>query len=482
MPYAARFNYNKDPNDPYKQNGQGGVNISGVQGADYSTNIPGQENQTKSKTSSGNYANIQSYLDANKDQGDQMGQTIASNVESKANEAQQKVTDYGSKAPSVQAYDPNEAYGNLTKLNDEQKNAYRTYKSTGGYSGPESYDKVAGYDDTQKIATEAATKAKNAGNEYGQQQLLKDQYNRPNYSAGENKLDQTLLQNSSGSRQALEGISQKYSGLDKLFQDTTTNVGNAINQATTQAQANKQNIAQAEANQWNTMMSELQKRADETNKQNELLRNKYLTDFRDKNNTLSSDALQMAGLSDGQKLYGLDLGGYITPDTTVAGVDNVATVDEREKYKALADLVQDPTRTQVTMDGKSINPISFNKAQFDKDIAAKQKYLDDLFGKTDLSGYGGFNHHGGTASANANVNIANYLKNGDAAISATPSYRSGAQGDDLYRTIDRIQGDDRGTWEDQAKIDTVNLAKADLYAKIQQFLNDQKYYDTIKKG
>lgn len=474
MPYAARFNYNKDPNDPYKQNGQGGVNISGVQGADYSTNIPGQENQTKSKTSSGNYANIQSYLDANKDQGDQMGQTIASNVESKANEAQQKVTDYGSKAPSVQAYDPNEAYNNVTKLNDEQKNTYRTYKNTGGYSGPESYDKVDGYDDTQKIATEAATKAKNAGNEYGQQQLLKDQYARPNYTAGENKLDQTLLQNSSGSRQALEGISQKYSGLDKLFQDTTTNVGNAINQATTQAQANKQNIAQAEANQWNAMMSELQKRADETNLNNQKTIAQLTDDIeKSKNGTISENLMKMSGLKEGTRLFGLDPTKYFRPNNTQAGVNNVATADERAKYKALADLVGDPSRTQVTDKAETINPVTFNQAGFDAELKAKQDWFDELAKNTTLDDQFSFEHNGGQANGFAQANIADYLKNGSGAISPTFSY------DQHHDPITRASD---GRWTQQASIDATNGVRGSLTNKIEKWLQDAGYYNYLKKG
>ena len=64
MPFAAPT---KLEDDPTKKNQNGGVNISG-QSSTFATNVPGQEGSSPSKDakSSGQYSNIQSYLDANK--------------------------------------------------------------------------------------------------------------------------------------------------------------------------------------------------------------------------------------------------------------------------------------------------------------------------------------------------------------------------------------------------------------------------------
>jgi len=280
MPYAP--NYMMDEEQKKKAAEGGGVNISGVGGSDFSTGVPGQDAgaASKDKKSSGQYANIQSYLDANKDQADTMGSTIAGNVESKAKDATQKITDFQAKAPEVKAYDPNEAYKNLGSLTDEQKNTYRTQKTTGGYSGPDSVDKIEGYGDTQKAATEASSLVKNTGNEYGQQQLLKDTYKRPDYTAGQNKLDQVLLQNSAGSKAALQDVSNKYAGLDALFNDANTKVGGAVNAATTQALANKDAVSKAEKDQWDNLINPIQERATQQTAANKALIERANNDLR----------------------------------------------------------------------------------------------------------------------------------------------------------------------------------------------------------
>lgn len=381
MPFAANY-----MDDEQKKNQQGsGVNISGGAPTNFATGIPGQEaGASKDKKSSGQYANIQSYLDANKDQADTMGSTIAGNVTQKADDATSKIQGFESKAPEVKAYDPNAAYSNLGKLSDDQKNEYRTQKSTGGYSGPQSVDQVEGYQDTMKAANEASTLVKNAGNESGQQALLKDTYKRPNYSAGENRLDQVLLQNSAGSKSALEGLSSKYAGLSGMFDQANQKVGNAVNNATSQALKNKENIVSAEKSQWDSLVNPIQARAAEANVKNPELITRVQNDAMDE--TLSDETLAQLGLSEGQGLYDLDLSRYVNPNFTQVGINDVADANERSRYQALADLVGDPTRNQIGAAGKDIKPIAFNKDQFDKDFSGKKAEYEKAFNSYDLSG------------------------------------------------------------------------------------------------
>ena len=367
MPYAIKPDLDEELKKDQNQNG---VNISGGGGANFSTGVPGQESTSaKPQKSSGNYANIQSYLDANRDQADQMGQKIATNVETKAQDAQNKIQSLETKAPEVKAYDPNETYSKLGSLSDQEKNEYRKTRETGGYEGPQSIDKVEGFADTQKAANEAANLVKSSANEFGQQTLLKDTYKRPNYSSGQNRLDQALLQGSEGSRKSLEGLSQKYSGLDELFNNVSSKVGGAINQSSQQALENKNKIIQAEADQWKNLVDPIQSRADEANRINPDLINRIQSDAADK--ILSQETLDRLGLSEGMGIYDLNLQNYITPDFTQANLDNVATADERNKYQMLNDLFQDQTRNQISASGRQINPIAFNKEQLEKDAAKK---------------------------------------------------------------------------------------------------------------
>lgn len=459
MAYAARFRYD----DPEKQNG---TNISGASSG-AAVGIPGQES-SKPQKGSGQYANIQSYLEANKDQGDQMGQKIAGDVSQNAQTAQNKITEFQSKAPSVREYDPNEAYNNLGNLSTEQKETYRANKATGGYSGPQSLDQVEGYDDTQKAYNQANQKLEGIKSESGQQQLLRSTYERPQYSAGENKLDQVLLQNSPNSRSRLEELGQTYSGLGGLFSNAETNVGNAINTANATALKNKNKIQEAESNQWNSILNPIQQRADQANVENPVLSNRLYEDLLD--NVLSEDTLNRLGLNVGTKLYNQNLINYFTPGQTQVGVDNVATAEERAKYQALADLVQDPTRTQITSTGKAIDPYTFDKAKFEADNAAKQAEMQNIFDNTVLGQDFGFDNFGWYVNGRADTNVGNYLRDPNQGSIQLSNQISGP-GNTYGRAA-----------SNEARSDAMLGARTRLIDQIEKFLNDNNYYRTIQKG
>lgn len=336
---------------------------------------------------SGSWTNLNTYLDANKQQGDQMGQTIASNITQKADDATSKINNLATKTATVAAYDPNDVYSRVTNLSDTDKTNYRAQKATGGYTGPNSIEKVDGYADTDKAQTQASEAVNNAKNEYGQQQLLKDTYNRPQYTAGQNKLDQVLLQNSAGSKQALEGVANRFSGITDLFNATSKNVGQSLNTANQQALANKQNVLTGEKNQWDSLINPIQARADQMNKDNPALINRISSDLSD--DVLSDETLSRLGLTEGTNLYETNLNSYFNPNNTQVGLNEAANSDERVKYKAIMDLFDDTSRNQINTQGSQINPTGFNKEKFDKDIteqsgrynawSAEQPKIDSLY-------------------------------------------------------------------------------------------------------
>lgn len=382
MPFAPTSAQDEELNK--KQGENQPQNISGS-GTSFSTGVPGQDaGASKDKKSSGQYANIQSYLDANKDQADAMGSKISSNIENKGSEAKSAVEGFSSSAPKVAEYDPNAALGRVTSLSDQEKQDYRTQRQTGGYSGPDSLEQTQGYADTQKKATEAAQLVKNAGTEQGQQQLLKDTYARPNYSAGQNKLDQVLLQGSQGSKAALESAASKYSNLDQLFNQAQQDVGAGINASKTQALSNKEKIAAAEKAAMENLINHIQQRATEQNAANQALISRAQQDVQDE--TLAGDIMAQLGLNEGQNLFDLNLGNYLNTDATQVGLNQAANADERAKYAALANLFEDQSMNKIDDNGKAINPISFNKEQFGKDVASKQAAYEQAFNTVDLSG------------------------------------------------------------------------------------------------
>lgn len=390
MPFAAPTNFDEEQK---RKQQQGGVNVSGTS-TSFASNVPGQEQpsgQSGQQKSSGQYSNIQSYLDANKTQADGMGQRIAGDISNKAEDASKKIQSFESSAPKVQAYDPNAAIQKATALSDDERLQYQQTKKTGGYTGPDSLEKAQGYQETMQAGQTAIQNVKDAGSETGQQQLLKQTYARPKYTAGENRLDQVLLQNSAGSRAGLENVRNKYSGLENMLSGATTKVGGAINDAKTQALSNKQSILSAEQAARKAIVDPLELRAKEANDKNPALIDRIINDASDE--TLSEETLAMLGLTEGEDIFSLDLKNYVNPDRTQVGIDNVATAEERQKYAALAQLFEDPTMNQISSDGKSIAPVKFNKEQFAKDKTAKQAEYQNAYktaaGSVYIMGNGG---------------------------------------------------------------------------------------------
>jgi hypothetical protein len=462
MPYAAPSLMEEDELKKKEQNG--GVNISG-ESTSFSTGVPGQEaSGAKPKTGSGaKFANIQSYLSANQQQGNQMGEKIAGDVSQNADQAIDKTNQFQAAAPKVDAYDPTDAYKNVTSLNDQQKSQYNTAKA--GYQGPQQLDQVAGYGDAQSATAKAAGQVQNAKTEEGQRALLKDTYKRPSYSAGENALDQTIMQNSAGSKQGFENLAQKYSGINSIFDTASQSVGNAVNQSKQTGLANQKAINEGEAQAMTGLIDPIKARAAQQTAQNASRIKAVGEDVTD--DVLSADTLEMLGLNDGQKLWDMNLGSYLSPDHTEVGVNNAANADERARYAALTALINGQSGNEITADGKAINPVKFNRGQFDSDYAAKTAEMDRIAHATNL----GSTQRAGDpdadwAEASGNVNIADYLARGNQAVNVGPGQYLGSG----IRII-----------SDSAS-DAQEAARADLFRQINDWLAQNKYNRAIKKG
>jgi hypothetical protein len=375
MPFAAASQMDEDKLKAQDKNGAA-PNISGESGG-FATGVPGQESSAgkQTKGSGDKFANIQSYLSANKDQGEQMGQKVTSDVEKNASDATQKVQDFSTKAPTVQAYDPSAAYANVTSLSDADKQAYNAAKA--GYKGPQQLDQVEGYGDTSKAVGTASQQVQNAGNEAGQRELLKQTYKRPSYTGGENALDQTIVQNAPGARAGFEGLTQKYSGLSNMFNTAAQDVGGKVNAAAKQGLANQNAINTGEAKAKADLLDPIRARAQA---QNEAATGRITGVTNDvSDDTLSADTLAALGLTEGQNLYDLDLKSYLTPNYTQAGINNVANADERSRYAALTNLIGGKPGQEITAEGQAINPIGLNKEQFEKDLGGKKAEYEKAY-------------------------------------------------------------------------------------------------------
>lgn len=367
LAYNPNLDPNKknDPNDPQ--------NISG-ESTSFNQAPPGAPASLPEKKASGQYTNIQAYLGANTEQAANMGNTITQNVEDKSVQAQDDISKLASEKPNTAAVDPNKYLANPVASDAVE---YKALKDTGGYTGPSDLAGTQNYKNAYGSASAADSLVKATGTEEGRMTLLQDQYKRPNYSRGLQTLDQALLQNDPTSKQKFADINQKYSGISSLFNTTATDVGNAINSSKQNALANKQSIMTAEEKAWNDLINPIQARATQQTTDNAALYDRVKDDAKD--STLNDESLAALGLSAGQNTYGLNVGGYVNGDKTPVGLNNAANTTERERYAALNALINDQSRNQLTLDGKAITPVQFDKVNFDKDVAKKAAEYNNAY-------------------------------------------------------------------------------------------------------
>lgn len=336
------------------------------------------------KKSSGSFVNLQSYLDANKENTKSMADTISGGITDQAEKTINAGQLYNSATPAtIKSYSnddiKNSFYVDPSKADKTQ---YDNIKNTGGYSGPTSYEKINGYQDFSDNYGKAVNKLNQIDTEVGRQNLVKEQYARPSYSQGQSLLDQTLLQNDSYAKEKMLGTKNKYKDLFGMLDSTTKTAGDNINQNILTAAANKNQLNKSESDYMNQFMAPINERIAPTNALNQSIINKYQEDI--KNNLLTPEELSQFGLTAGQQTYGVDLNSYLNPNYTQSTVDNVASSEERAKYAALQSLM-DKSDGLITTEGKAINPATFNTDQFNKDVASKKAEVENIAANTPIS-------------------------------------------------------------------------------------------------
>lgn len=378
MPFLPRFGYNKEDED---QSGQNPSNISGTStsfdlpGANQSTNAP------KPQKKSGSWTNLNQYLSANKEQAGAMADKVTGDIDTNATQADQKLNQVKSAAPGTVAgltgQQIKDDYLNKADLlDDTQKGAYSTFKTTGGYSGPQDIYGIDGFDDAEAFTGKASQKLQQSKTEGGRQELLKDAYKRPTYSQGQNTLDNLLVQNDAGSRDKFGAVQNKWANLTSMFDSARDDISSRISTNKATAQANKSLFPGAEDEYTNEFLNPISQRANQFNIESGAARGNVSADLSD--DVLNQETLRRVGLSEGQNIYDTNLNNYISYDATQASADNVASVGERAKYAALMKLIGGEGQA-LTTDGKSIDPVKFDRTKFDADVKAKEDAWNQLY-------------------------------------------------------------------------------------------------------
>lgn len=208
MPYADSY-LDDDENDPSKAPQlAGGSEVYGGGSLNQSTG-----GNAKGPTSSDQYQNLNSYLDANKDSS--FGQDFVGKVQGETDKANQLQGDSANqfKAKSDQGavtYDEgltNSAFQDPNAFVADQGNVDKFKKQRDAtYQGPNAFSDAQDlYGQTYGQTRKAADTAEAAGTEGGRFALLGNYFGRPDYKQGEKSLDNLLIQ---GNPQTSQGIEQ----------------------------------------------------------------------------------------------------------------------------------------------------------------------------------------------------------------------------------------------------------------------------------
>lgn len=272
-----------DPNNPDKANTTNSGGVSTAQSP--STQISSGTSSTVSGApsgqgaatgaapaatpGSGNFTNLNQYVEANKDQGAGLGNAVAQGVQKSANtgltslSGAQNEFNTAEKAAGVNPndYTTEKVYGvvqnaltnpssvqqsDIANANDVKTKA--TNLAAGSDTAPKALTDLSSYQTAAGQLTDAQNNATLTGTEAGRGQLLKQQFARPDYSAGQNNLDQLLTQNIPANQQKFDTLRQSLLGQYGLASQENQAIQNAADTRaktvsdTTNAEQNIQNV------------------------------------------------------------------------------------------------------------------------------------------------------------------------------------------------------------------------------------------------
>lgn len=364
--------------------GGGGSGVATAGGNPVAT----QPGQAGKPSSSGSWTNLQSYLDANSDQGAQVGSQIAGTVNQQAQTAQSDVNSAASdfqnnvNSSTINA-DPdavNKAISDATSakagstLDPNDVSGYQA-QANATYNGPTDFTQEQGYGQAQQDLNTAQQSVAETGSEAGRDVLLGNQYKNSSangYNQGEQNLDQLLLESSQGGKAALQPLANQWSGLSTALGNATT-TENAAAQSAAATDAATQQAAQAALTGATTgFQTNLTNAATAAAASAPHDWSQLMTDLSDGNLTPSElAAVNAQGLNTGANTYDLfkDPTQYFT-ENSAPTMYQTATADQYAQAAALAQLAGQTDSTFLPSEQASqagtANPFTFQGNKFDQ--------------------------------------------------------------------------------------------------------------------
>jgi hypothetical protein len=374
MPYV--YDPNLDEDNENEGNESGAPKLASGSSSNEAPSGAAPSQAGKELDTGSGYQNLDKYLSTNQSQ--QFGQQVLGKVGDKIDTAKQNQAnasqDFQNKVQSAN-YTPDQEKINQTLANPTQGDAKDFQKwMSQSYEGPKSLaENQDSWNQYWSGTNQAQSESKALGSEAGRFSLLDSYFGRPQYNFGEKSLDNLLIQQSGTGRetrnlqnQAAQLRSQGEQQAKNLQGAAATRAGEVaqnrgqVNQAFNQAQ----DQAQGAINQ--TLSDAQAGRLAEQNAARQAMSQGQIT----------RDQLAKLGLAEGQDLYNLDLGNYLTASPNLSR-EQVATDDQRARLDALSQLAG---IEQSFLGGKQDmgSAYGFDQGRFQGDIQNTQNQMKDL--------------------------------------------------------------------------------------------------------
>ena len=494
-----------------KQQEQGSTLISGEGGNTFSLGLPTTApTKPGGPKQSGSFTNLNSYLDANKEQSNQLGSDVSNKITDVGNQARNQFgvskDQFGQKVNTgtIQNIDSavgdasntvNKAYtlGAGNNFNQDELNRFNEVTNA-QYKGPNKIEDTDAYNPANQLNEKVSQYSKLSETDDGRGQLLSEIYKRPTYSQGQVTFDNLLLGGNQESKLKLSDARNQVADVKDLFsglvQDSnslagaaktkTDDVRNQAQSFTNQNQVQRNQQVESRLGDVNTNWN---------NEYNSLVSTLNNSDG-GKNLALTNDQMNRLGVSESQRLYnmlnGIDGANYLRQNAFDA--NRVVSKDEQAQLSALDLLANQYYGNQLN---KYTNPDvagsmsiadAVDGSGFGKEATTRQSLFNDYANSATARGAGsksesimesglfGNRTSNGTAYANSDATqtLENYLAGVGPTMNTTHYVDTGAG--------------QRNQEIDRSRNYAESVAKEQVYSQIMAMLEASGYANQIKRN
>lgn len=376
--------YYIDQNEEEKIN-SGQPLTTGAQTSVVGTQAPVPNPSPNTPDNPGNFVGIKSYIDANKQQAQKLGDQTANVINESANQARQGLSglqnQFGQQAVGKQ--NDQEALNKANQaetLNDQQKQTLKDQYNA-QYTGPSDLTDLGEYTNVGNKINKAFQNIQNSGTEEGRMGLI-SQVNQKPRTQGMNTFDNALLQSGGGrekiaqSAQANQDINDQYLSNANLMAQQQAADAKAMTDATrNQTQTAIQGAQNTLGQNISQRLANMRQGIVDTN-------NLVTQDLGDNPYDLDERTMELFGLNPNDRLFNLKLNDYLTmANPSDLSQSNIATNEEFLRSQALADIMGGNGVLDMANIGQAGTApgTKVNKSLLESDRAAAQSAYNDAY-------------------------------------------------------------------------------------------------------